>query len=99
MRNDDMADSLMASKQRRGSETGLGGASGTDSKVSLLSDAMSAAFSFESGFDDIRSWVARAEPRKRLWGMTVAPRIPTAKHELRASWQCEKNENKGRTCV
>lgn len=24
------------------------------------------------------SCVARAEPRKRLWGITVAPRIPTA---------------------
>lgn len=28
---------------------------------------------------DTRSWVASADPRKRLCGMTVAPRIPTAK--------------------
>ena len=34
--------------------------------------------SLGAGRNWMRSWVARAEPIKRLCGMTVAPRIPTA---------------------
>jgi hypothetical protein len=30
------------------------------------------------GPDETLSCVARAEPRNKLWGMTVAPKIPTA---------------------
>jgi hypothetical protein len=30
------------------------------------------------GADETLSCVARAEPRNKLWGMTVAPIIPTA---------------------
>ena len=31
------------------------------------------------GAGEILSCVARADPRNRLWGMTVAPKIPTAR--------------------
>lgn len=31
--------------------------------------------------DERRSWVASADPKKRLWGITVAPSIPTAEND------------------
>ena len=47
-------------------------------------DLKDGLFSFDGAEEDMRSCVASAEPRKRLCGITVAPRIPTA--SARISW-------------
>ena len=43
----------------------------------LPSTGTSSGASPVGGDMETRSWVARAEPRNRLWGITVAPSMPT----------------------